>query len=338
MRPSVTLAMTALLVGSACAPLGGATHIDYIDFIREGGIEYTAVWDPARALGDADLGPEQFRVRTTLAGAGKSPWYHPVDGDAAYVRSGEPVYAVRGYAPTFRLAARHDGRLVLYEVFDNPRAKAGRDLLDIGGKVSAITLNSKTDRRSILGRIDEAARVDALVRLVVAAPVDPQRRGQLAAFVSFRLQDGTATTQAYLSDVPMLGRGILVPPEFAAAMEQLLASAPTPTPVPATVNLAQRYRLAQATRLTIKRLDPPGGLVRDAARAQQFVAMLDADLPAMREPTLPPTDAVVIFEFSDHYVSLAYDAVGDTLTVVAPQDHFAVRPPPQFRELLRQAP
>lgn len=340
MRPWVILAASALLAMGACAAPGSHFLIDYVDFVRAGGLMYTVVSDPGRPITDADLGPEQFRVRTMLANSGKGPDYHPVDGDAAFISAGTPVYAVRGYTTTFRLAAQHDGRLWLYEVDDNPRARTGRDLLDIAGKVRAIALNSKTDGRTVLGRIDDAARVDALVDLVLAAPVESQRGGELSGFVAFSLQDGTATTRAYFGDVPMLGRGIRVPSAFAAAMHDLLASAPTPTPVPATINLSQRYDLAQATSITFKRPKPPppGGIIQDSTRIQQFVTVLDANLPAMAAPTMPSDDVIVIFGFSDHWVSLVYDSTADTLTVVAPQDNLAVRPPPQFRELLRQAP
>jgi hypothetical protein len=337
------LAAIALLAIGACAAPGRGcqTLIDYVDFVRAGGLMYIAVGDPRRQLTDAELGPEQFRVRRTLADSCNPPDYQPADGDAAFLLTGTPVYAVRGYASTFRLAAhRRDGRLVLYEVDDNPKARIGRDLLDIANKVIAITLNSKVDGRTVLGTIDDPYRVDSLVRLVLDAPIDRQRHGQLTGFVSFRLRDGTATTQAYFGDVPVLGRGILIPSAFAAAMDRLLANAPTPTPVPATINLSQRYGLAQATTITIKRPrpPPPGGVIQDPNRVQQFVASLDADLAAMPAPTTPADGVVVIFGFSDHWVSLVYDSAADRLTVAQPQDHLAVRPSPQFRDLLRQAP
>jgi hypothetical protein len=332
-----TALVVAALLAAGCGPFGRSVHIDYVDFIRWGGLDYMAVWGPGRALTDADLGPVQFHVRTMLSAAGQGPEYQPKDGDAAYVPNGTPVYAVRGYATTFRLAARHDGRLVLYELSDNPGARTGRDLLDIGGKVGAIAMTSKTDGRTVLGRIGDATQVATLVNLVLDAPVDGQRHGELAGFVSFELRDGTATTQAYFRNVPMLARGILVPREFAAAMDELLANAPTPTPIPAAVNLTQRYGLANAIRVSIKRQDPPMGVLQDPAVVQKFAAALDVDLTTRPAPALPSNYTIVIFEFSDHYVSLIYDPPGNTVTVVVPADAFAVRPTSQFTELVRTA-
>jgi hypothetical protein len=45
-----------------------------------------------------------------------------LDGDAAYLDPGTAVYAVRGYRPSFRLAARREGKPVLFEAAENPRA------------------------------------------------------------------------------------------------------------------------------------------------------------------------------------------------------------------------
>jgi hypothetical protein len=41
---------------------------------------------------------------------------------AAYLDPGTAVYAVRGYRPSFRLAARREGKPVLFEAAENPRA------------------------------------------------------------------------------------------------------------------------------------------------------------------------------------------------------------------------
>ena len=258
----------------------------------------------------------------------------PQDGDAAFVPAGEPVYAVRGYKPSFRVAARHDGRLVLYEADTNPAAKTGADLLDIDGKVASIALLSQRDGRTVIGRISEPVRVAELVRLVMTGPIIRSNPASPpSAFVAFELSDGTVTSRAYWVDTSILSRDIRVAGAFHDAIVELLAKAPTPSPVPATVNLAARYGLAAASRVTIK--PATSTFVQDASLVSRYAAALDADAPAFPRTALPADYVVVIFEFADHYVSLAYDVVNDRLTVVAPEDGFAVRPPAAFRELLR---
>jgi hypothetical protein len=345
----VALAASLLLV--SCL---SSTHIDYVDFVRTNGITYLGADQFRRTIGrglvEADLGPEQFRVKQMLRDGSKGLDYQITDGDSALVPVGEPVYAVQGYAATFRLAARRDGRLVLYEADSNPAAKVGRDLLDIEGKVVGIALVGGKDGVTILGRITERSRIDDLVRLVLTAPVDqnppqassaprtplptptaPIERPSYGFFVAFQLADGTATERSYDIDSGVLHRGIHVAGAFRAAIQDLVAAAPTPTPIPATINLTRRYDLARATRVSIKA--PPTAPNQDAALLAKLATALDADLPATRSTVLAD-GPVVIFEFADHYVSLVYDSAADLLRVVVPDDELAVRPNAEFRALL----
>lgn len=338
------LLILVVLSMSACGYLpsgstSGHTLIDYVNFVQWGGRTYLQPWQSGRRLTESDLGVVQFKVQHEISESGQGPGYQPADGDAAYLRPGTEVFAVRGYSPTFRLAAyQQPGQLVLFEVSDNPRAKAGRDVLDIGGKVQAIVVLSKADERTVLGRIDDPTRVARLAAAVLDAPVDASRRqngGELSAFVSFQLLDGTATTQPYRSGALMLGRGILVPSEFTTAIDQVIATAPTPTPMPTHINLAQRYNLAGAVRVYVKRIYP--GAIQNAAQVQQFVAVLNLDLQTLNPVPAVPTDYTVVgFEFADHYVAFAYDPSTNTLSLATPQDNLAVHPPQRFHDLVSQ--
>jgi hypothetical protein len=348
----VLLAAALLLV--SCL---STTHVDYVDFVRASGVSYIGTdyfnsgLGVGRALVEADLGPEHFRVKQMLSGESKGPDYRPADGDSAFVPVGEPVYSVKGYATTFRLAARHNGRLVLYEADTNPAAKTGRDLLDIEGKVVGIALVSGKDGRTILGRITERSRIEELVRLVLSALVDqnpppstpsPPRTPlpvptptfappDYGFSVAFQLADGTATQRRYDIEGGVLHRGVFVAGAFRSAVQELVAAAPTPTPPPAFVNLTKRYDLARATKVTIK--GPQ--FVQDAALIPRFAAALDADLPATRSSVIGVDGPIVIFEFgTERVVSLAFDRSADLLRVVVPDDELAVRPNAEFRALL----
>jgi len=346
------LAFTLLL--SSCV----SYSVDYIDFVKANGITYVGGYTTddrlGRALTDADLGTEQFRVKQSLANAGKGPGYQVSDGDAAFVDVGEPVYAVRGYAPTFRLAARRDGRIVLYEADTNPAARTGRDLLDIEGKVVGIALVSGKDGATILGRIGDRSRIDDLVRLVLGAPVDqspprgaasprtplptpttPIQIRNYGVFVAFELADGSATRRSYDIANGVLHRGILVAGPFRSAVEELVAAAPTPTPLPSTINLTRRYDLARATRVTIKA--PPTAPSQDPSLVARLATALDTELPAERSALGAVDGPVIIFEFADHYVSLVYDRDSDLLRVVVPDDELAVKPSAEVRLLLDAA-
>ena len=333
------LLLAALLVSSlaGCGRLGGVS-IDYVDFVKHDGIDYLAPFTPSgRALTDADLGPELFRVAQRLDGSGLGPEYRPRDGDAAFIPAGTPVFAVRGYASTFRIAAHHDGRLVLYEADTNPAARRGADLLDVEGKVMSIALLSQKDGRTELGRIGDPLTVRSLVALILDAPVDqsPQPTVGAIGFVRFELQDGTAVTRGYVADPGILSRGIVVAGAFRSAMKQLAATAPTATPVPAVVNLARRYDLARATSVFIK---STRGTRADAALVAPFAEALDADMPTRARGTGESDETVVGFQFADRTVSFGYLESEETLIVVAPDDVIAVRATPAFVRLLAATP
>jgi hypothetical protein len=152
------------------------------------------------------------------------PNYQTKDGDAAFLDAGTPVYRVRGYAATFRLVARDAGRLTFYEADTNPHARTGSDLLDIGGKVRYIGVNSEQDSTTELGAVKDPTQVAALVAMVLAAHVDQsfQEHESSTYFVAFHLDDGTAVTRAYWLSSGELTQGILLPAQFGAAIQAAL--------------------------------------------------------------------------------------------------------------------
>lgn len=199
--------------------------IDWVNFIRTGGITYVAVSPkPGRPVTANDLGPVFMTVTFKLDGNVQSPGYQSKDGDAAFLESGTKVYTVEGYRSTFRLAAYENHILTLYEADTNPHARSGADLLDISGKVQYIGIASAQDGVTELGAIKDPKQVAALVTLVLQAPVDQNRQpGNTQYFIAFHLADDTVVTRAYWLDTGELARGILLPKAFGQAIETVVA-------------------------------------------------------------------------------------------------------------------
>jgi hypothetical protein len=115
------------------------------------------------------------RVRCSLRDKLDPTRGEPRDGDAAYLEAGSPLYQVDGYRPSFRLAARQDGRLVLFQADTNPEARAGRELLDLEGKVRRISVNSRAGATTELGAISDPGQVAGMIGMIgmlLGGPVD----------------------------------------------------------------------------------------------------------------------------------------------------------------------
>jgi hypothetical protein len=228
----------------ACLVLAGCQRSDQtsegtggasIDGLQYDGVFY-ARWTAVtthpkgvRPLGPADLGRVVGQVRANRAGEPVESAAPFRDLEATFLPVGTPVHAVKGYPTSFRLAARSDGGLALYEPWSSPTARVGADLLGgIQGRVRRIGVYSHHEPLRLLGFIEGRSQVQRLVGLLLRAPVAEQDPAGTAqeyepSVVSFHLRDGTATSRLFNAETGFLAGGVLVPDEFTAAIRQATA-------------------------------------------------------------------------------------------------------------------
>jgi hypothetical protein len=237
----VALAMSALVVLSGCSVSSDLTaercpasrrlkpgNADRIDFVHVDGITYynyaSLGQSAGRALRERDLGTQVAVVRCQLADHNIDGPHEHFDGDAAFLPKASPLYAVRGYRPAFRLAARRDGELVLFEAADNPKARTWADLLDIRGKVRRIRISGPDDVARSAGMITKPRQVARLVDLLLQTPTGKaQRCGDGPAyFLAFQLHDATATVRSYSVHARRLECRDPLPEAFDAAVRAAL--------------------------------------------------------------------------------------------------------------------
>jgi hypothetical protein len=190
---------------------------------------------PGSVLRDEDLGPKLAEVSPEMNKESTNPTttYSALPDEV-------PVYAIKGYDPSFRLAARMDTDLRAFEVLSNPKAEEGSDVLDIGGKVRGITIGHSLGSSAAggsVGYIDDPEKAEWLVQSLMDAPIkltSPDYFGteDLDQYhVSFPLKDGTFAGFEYrmdtgrLSKVPPSGlktpaSGIVAPRAFREAIEE----------------------------------------------------------------------------------------------------------------------
>ncbi|HET7399735.1 MAG TPA: hypothetical protein VFJ94_14555 [Intrasporangium sp.] len=102
-----------------CPPVasgGPVAIVDYVDFIRTGGVEFLAGLGDVPATAD-QIGSELFRITCSYSELNRRTGHQPpppVDGGAGLLPAGTPVHAVAGWPPRCRLAAQRDGRWQVY--------------------------------------------------------------------------------------------------------------------------------------------------------------------------------------------------------------------------------
>lgn len=217
------LAVLALLIAAlaVAAPAGAYTVLDFVVF---DGIEYLrSTEEPGRELTRDDLGPEFAVVGCGIAQNPVCPYGD--DASAGLLPARTRMYTVRGYKPEFRLAAVSGEHILLYQAWRSPRAKVGGDLYDIAGRLRSIDVRRDGGARAAPAAtmIKLAPDVDAVAKMIVAAPVRPPRPRESRVpryWLTFWLDDGTTLGRAYFPDSGELTGGVALPPEFRAIVDR----------------------------------------------------------------------------------------------------------------------
>ena len=224
------LGALALALGLV-AVADGASSSTTLDFVTFDGIDYVRFIDePGRELTRADLGVEFGTVGCSIGEDSRACSYG-VDAGAAFMPAGTRMYAVRGYATEFRLAAAWRDRLFLYQAWRNPRARVGRDLWDIAGRVRAIDVQRRDGPgapREATGpaRVASAPDVEALVEMILRGTMrrpTPHAAGEPEYWLTIWLADGTTLGRPYFADTSELMGGVAVPVEVRAILDRYLA-------------------------------------------------------------------------------------------------------------------
>jgi len=221
----VALALAGALLTSPGAPAASTLF----DFVTLDGIDYIR-WpdEPGRLLERGDLGAEFATIACSLGEDARGCAYG-LDAAAAFLPAGSRLYAVRGYATEFRLAAVWRDRIFLYQAWRNPRARRGGDLFDIAGKVRALDVRRGADappgpdvRAVAVSPADTEALVAMIAKGAMRAP-RPHPPGEPRYWLTFWLADGTALCRPYFAETGELLGGLVPAAEFRAVLERYAA-------------------------------------------------------------------------------------------------------------------
>jgi hypothetical protein len=216
-----------------------------IDFLRFNGAVYlsTAYFAedlppaPVPALGPEDLGPPIGQVVTNwfddndeILYPNEPCYWDTSDGTAPRLTPGDDIYAVQGYATTFRLAARHEGELVSYQVWCNDEAEVGADLFDIYDRVNRISVTADVSESSGFAVIEDRQTVARLVDMLLQGRVIPEELSSMAPVTHqliFYLDDGSTFRASAAPGELLWGLGaVTVPAAFTETLDRAWASNP----------------------------------------------------------------------------------------------------------------
>ena len=216
-----------------------------VDFIQFNGAVYlstaylAADSPPATVtpLAPKDLGPVVGKVVTSWID-GNDEFLYPhepcywdaPDGTAPRLAPGDDIHAVRGYATTFRLAARHEGELVSYQVWCNDEAQVGADLFDIYDRVSRISVAADLSEASGFAVIEDRATIVRLVGMLLEGRVIPEELSSMAPVTHqliFHLDDGSTFRASTAPGELLWGLGaVAVPATFTEILDRAWTSHP----------------------------------------------------------------------------------------------------------------
>lgn len=197
--------------------------IDWVNFVKLGGIQYMRT----DYLIDAEkLGSQISEVKFKVSDNVNNPNYIVKDGDAAYLEKGTPIFNINGYKSSFRIAIKSANEIIMYQVFENPKAKIGSDIADIVNKVDSIEINNETNGEEIV-TITDVEKINKMVDMVLKAPVDLSASSQMGKryLISFHLKDGSEFKGAYWLDSGKFSNVSIrftLPVEFKTAVEEAL--------------------------------------------------------------------------------------------------------------------
>ncbi len=191
------LSILFLLLSVGCSNSPAARS----EFLKLDGITYISLGQMPSTITEGDL--------TYYRAIERRHWPAIKDGDSVSLEVGTPIFSIAGYRTSFRLAAKGEHGIVIYQAEVNPTAAKGGDLLDIGQKVVSITVQGSAGDK--LAEIEDRGWIDTMVDMVLGAPLSTTRNnpGTQMVALTLSLADGTFVKKLFWLD-----SGILGPPDM----------------------------------------------------------------------------------------------------------------------------
>ncbi|MFC3750061.1 hypothetical protein [Paenibacillus sp. GCM10012306] len=183
--------------------------VEWVDVLMINDIKYQRNYEGTQEVKADQVGKKVGEVAYMLNDNACSD-HITVNGDAAFLPVGTEIYELKGYRPEYRVVANH----YIYEVSDNSQARTVGDLLDIGGRISKVSIESGIDGSLIRYFDPEAAKVfeEELLRLKASDfkeiyAVTSRTKNERQIFLRVHLQDGTSLRMIFYAEANAIHPG-----------------------------------------------------------------------------------------------------------------------------------
>ncbi|WP_239616541.1 hypothetical protein [Cohnella mopanensis] len=185
-----------------------AAEVDYIDFLKFNDINYSSDSINVESIIISELIGKPLGEVSFMMYGQACLGHQTVNGDAAFLREGTKIYAMKGYKPEFRVIAGDR----IFQSNDNPNAKTVSDVLDIAGKVEKVTEES-TEDGSRIRELDPLQAKAFIVQILSLAYVKQEELAKLPSggtmFFRIHLTDGTSFRIAFSKESKALSIGAI---------------------------------------------------------------------------------------------------------------------------------
>lgn len=187
---------------------------------------------------DADhVGPVAGVVCFALDQVRPLPSFQFLDGDAALLALGTAIHSIIGSDPDRRLVIEMMGGWRVYESNPDADAAVGADVIDLGGGVHSIGIDSWVDGTRIAS-IDDPHKIAVLIDALREAPFDagatPAAEFDDFVSITFERPDGSASTRQFALETGVLAPGVQLPQLWIDTVAEALAESDVPIPPPPT--------------------------------------------------------------------------------------------------------
>jgi|GEM_PF-7036921 len=212
----ILIALVSLTTMFSAACSSNPTDIVWADEIRIHGMTYVSAGNTF--IAGTDTGPQYATVTHRLEGNVHDPNYQLRDGDAAYIDGGTPIYSVKGYQPSYRIAAISYQKMHYYDVATSSSPARGQDIFEMtSANISTIQVVSSSQSSLIVKEITATDQITLLVSdLLASSQTTANFVGEESPpyFVRFIRQDKVQVVRGYWPDRKIVSPNILVPSEF----------------------------------------------------------------------------------------------------------------------------